>query len=86
VASGCVAGVAISVCWVNPVIHSPMLHPAGPALFEGRRGPCMEVTGGLHHRRTLNSAVYSYLCRCVPSGLYSSGKGPHIRRWPSDVR
>ncbi len=34
-APGCVAGVAISVCWVNQVIHSSALRAAAPALFEG---------------------------------------------------
>jgi hypothetical protein len=34
-APGCVAGVAIWVCWVNLVIHQSALHAAGPTLFEG---------------------------------------------------
>ena len=34
----------------------------------------LEVTGGLHHRRTLHRNKGYRLCRCVPGGLYLSGE------------
>ncbi len=38
----------------------------------------LEVTDGLHHCRALSRDERHFLCRCVPGGLYPSGKGPHL--------
>ena len=60
--------VTIWLCWVNLIIHGSALHAAGPTLFEADTIHALEVTGGLHHRRTLYRNQGYRVCRCMPGG------------------